>query len=60
MILAVRKTDKAVFENFACDGLAPIIYLKDLSGKEFKAFEGDYYIVTESNPKFEEYKKARV
>lgn len=60
MILAVRKNDGAVFEQFACDGLAPIIYVRDLNGNEFTVYDRDYKVIFPENPKYEEYLKARV
>lgn len=60
MILAVRKSDGAVFENFGCDGLNPVSFLRDLSGKEFSVLEKDYKFVCEKDPKYNEYLKARV
>lgn len=60
MILAVRKTDGAVFEHFACDGLAPIMYIRDLAGKEYQVYDRDYKVIFENNPKYNEYLQARV
>lgn len=60
MILAVRKSDGSVFEHFACDGLNPVMYLRDLSGNEFAAYEKDYTIIFEKDAKYNEYLQARV
>lgn len=60
MILAVRKNDGAVFEHFGCDGLNPICYLRELSGKAFADDEYKYTLVFDNNPKFNEYLEKRV
>ena len=47
MILAIRKTDEAVFELVGCDGLNPISILEDLSGKQFYEKDSNLKIVFE-------------
>lgn len=60
MILAVRKTDEAVFEQFAIDGLNPVCYLRDLNGKEFIDYDYKYKLIFEDNPKYNEYLQKRI
>ena len=60
MILAVRKYDGAVFEHFACDGLCPVMYIRNLAGKEFIVEEKNYKLIFEDNPEYEKYIHERV
>lgn len=60
MILAIRKSDGAVFEQYALDGLNPVCYLRDLSGREFVDYDNKYKVIFEEHPQYEEYLQKRV
>lgn len=47
MILAIRKSDDAVFEVVGCDAFNPISILEDLSGKQFYEKDSNLKIVFE-------------
>ena len=60
MILAVRKSDGAVFEVVGCDGLYPISILEDLSGKQFYEKDSNLRLIFDDNSDFEKYLRERV
>lgn len=60
MILAIRKSDGAVFENVGCDGFNPILILEDLKKQQFCVYEKDIKLVFDNDTKFNEYLKQRV
>lgn len=47
MILAIRKSDEAVFEMVGCDGLYPVSILQDLVGNQFYEKDSNIKIVFE-------------